>query len=94
MEPDNKFHLNLIVSGRVQGVGFRFAARNIAILYGIKGSIKNLSNGDVYIEAEGNRHQLNRFIEWCYKGPSYACVENITALDGKLIGYQYFDIVG
>jgi acylphosphatase len=86
-------HLNITISGRVQGVGFRFSALKAANLYGIKGHVKNLANGDVYIEAEGNDEQLNQFISWCYIGASYAKVENIDIEEDKLKGLKFFDII-
>jgi acylphosphatase len=86
-------HLNITISGRVQGVGFRFSARNAANLYGIKGNIKNLINGDVYIEAEGNEEQLNQFIKWCYNGPKFANIENIYIEEDVLKKFKYFDIL-
>jgi acylphosphatase len=86
-------HLNLTISGRVQGVGFRFAARNAANLYGIKGNVKNLINGDVFIQAEGEDAQLEQFINWCYNGPSYARVENIDIEEGNPKDFKFFDIV-
>jgi acylphosphatase len=86
-------HLNITISGKVQGVGFRFSARNAANLYGIKGNVKNLINGNVYIEAEGNLEQLNLFITWCYKGPGYAKVENIEIEEDSLKMFKFFDII-
>jgi acylphosphatase len=86
-------HLNLTISGRVQGVGFRFSACKAANLYGIKGNVKNLINGDVYIEAEGDDLQLKQFINWCYTGLSYARIEKIDIEEDKLKGFNFFDIV-
>jgi acylphosphatase len=86
-------HLNITISGRVQGVGFRFSARNAANLYGIKGNIKNLVNGDVYIEAEGNEDQLNQFIKWCYDGPKYAFIENLNIEEDRIKKFKFFDIL-
>jgi acylphosphatase len=86
-------HLNITITGRVQGVGFRFSARNAANLYGIKGFVKNLINGNVYIEAEGNDVQLKQFLNWCYNGSSYARVENIEIEEDKLKEFKFFDIV-
>jgi len=86
-------HQNITISGRVQGVGFRFSARNAANIYGIKGNIKNLVNGDVYIEAEGNEDQLNQFIKWCYDGPKYAIIENIYIEEDKMKNFNFFDIL-
>ena len=62
----------IIVQGRVQGVGFRYFVNRAAINYDIKGYVKNLPNGDVEIDAEGEEYKLNLFINECKKGPSYA----------------------
>jgi acylphosphatase len=85
-------HKNITIKGRVQGVGFRFATRTMAISLGIRGYVKNLSSGEVYIEAEGTEIQLRHLTDWCYKGPDYAHVENVTIEEGKIAGYQVFDI--
>jgi acylphosphatase len=87
-----KIHKNITVSGRVQGVGFRFACRNMANSLGIKGYVKNLYDGDVYIEAEGTEVQLKHFIDWCYSGPGYANVTNILISDSDVKNYSYFEI--
>jgi len=65
------------VSGRVQGVGFRHSARRHARLLGLKGFVKNLANGDVYIEAEGSRNSLDELVNWCRKGPGFGFVESV-----------------
>ena len=87
-----KIHRNITIKGHVQGVGFRFTAKNMAISLGIKGFVKNLYNGDVYIEAEGTELQLRHFIEWCYTGPGYAHVEDVIIENSKFADYQFFDI--
>ena len=85
-------HKNIHISGRVQGVGFRFSARNAARQYGIKGYVKNMSDGSVYIEAEGNEQHVEQFVEWCKRGPSHAYVEDITVNDDNVKGFSVFDI--
>ncbi len=91
--PDiRKIHKNITVIGRVQGVGFRYTCRNMANSLGIKGYVKNLYDGNVYIEAEGTELQLRHFIEWCSEGPSYANVIDIKTSDDKVKGYNYFEI--
>ena len=45
-------HLDIIVEGKVQGVFFRAATKAVADQLGVKGFVKNLANGTVYIEAE------------------------------------------
>jgi acylphosphatase len=92
MSDNTIIHLNIIVSGRVQGVGFRYSARNYAEILGITGLIKNLTNGNVYIEIEGSKDQLGKFIDWCYQGPSYAEVDEVNIREDNLKNYSYFKI--
>lgn len=67
-----KIHVN----GYVQGVGFRWRTVREAASIGIKGFVRNMPDGSVYIEAEGTRKQLGYFVDWCKKGPGY--VESVT----------------
>lgn len=85
-------HKNITVTGNVQGVGFRFSTKNMAISLGIKGFVKNLYNGDVYIEAEGSEVQLRHFIEWCHKGSSYSRVYDVKIEDDELKHFTHFEI--
>jgi len=57
---DERVHA--IFSGIVQGVGFRYAARRIALATGVKGHVKNLRNGSVEIIAEAPKETLLEFI--------------------------------
>jgi acylphosphatase len=74
---EEKLLYKIHVRGYVQGVGFRWSAVREAKYRGIAGFVKNLSDGSVYIEAEGSGKQLRAFVEWCKKGPGY--VESVTA---------------
>lgn len=65
------------LSGRVQGVAFRYYARDMAYYYGVKGWIKNLENGEVEAVIEGSKAAVKKMIFWCKKGPALAIVENI-----------------
>jgi len=87
-----KLHYRVTVTGRVQGVGFRFETRNIARKLGIRGFVKNQYDGSVYIEAEGNDEQIKQFISWCRNGPVHARVDEILAEPGDYIGFGYFEI--
>ena len=53
---------SIIASGRVQGVGFRAYVQEIAEEMDISGWVRNLSNGTVECEAEGDDEQITRFI--------------------------------
>lgn len=80
------------VSGRVQGVGFRYNAAREARNRGISGFVKNMSNGDVYIEAEGSADDLKHFVEWCKKGPAFGYVESVTVDSYLPANYEDFRI--
>ena len=80
------------VRGRVQGVGFRWGAAIEARNRGIRGFVKNLSDGSVYIEAEGSGEQLNAFVEWCKKGPGFGSVESVTTDSFPPVNYPDFRI--
>lgn len=58
-----KLELHIIVWGRVQGVGFRMAARHYALKYNLVGSVRNLEDGNVEIFAQGSRQELENFIQ-------------------------------
>ena len=50
---------HIVFSGRVQGVGFRFTALNIANRYGLKGYVRNLPDGDVEMLAQGTAEMID-----------------------------------
>ena len=65
------------VSGRVQGVGFRYHTLKQASALRVSGFVQNLPDGSVYIEAEGEPLQIEAFVEWCRQGPPCAWVEDL-----------------
>lgn len=82
----------ITVNGNVQGVGFRYHTRKMASFFLIKGFVKNLSNGDVYIEAEGENLGITEFIKWCHLGPDNAHVTKVNYIEGELKKYQHFEV--
>jgi acylphosphatase len=71
----NKKAIHLIVSGRVQGVGFRYFAQFKAREYNIFGWVRNTPDGKLEIEAEGEPEQLQTFIDWIKIGPSRGIIK-------------------
>ena len=69
--------LRLVISGRVQGVGFRFSAYDEAKELAIAGYVRNLPNGDVEIVAEGSRENLQMLAAWAHLGPPSAHVAEV-----------------
>ena len=75
--------IKLIVKGLVQGVGFRFFTKLTSTKLNITGYVKNLDNGDVLIEAQGTRSNLDKLKVQLYKGNGFCKVVSIeeTKLD-------------
>jgi acylphosphatase len=74
---DSIIEVNLIISGRVQMVGFRFFAYHTAGELNINGFVRNLPDRTVEITAQGNRENVNRFIARMRSGPSSARVNDV-----------------
>ena len=55
--------IKILFSGTVQGVGFRFTARRLAVDFAVTGYVKNLANGNVGVWAEGTRGEIEQFID-------------------------------
>ncbi len=70
--------VHLIVSGVVQGVGFRAFTLSVAHRAGVVGWVRNRPDGTVEIVAEGEREQLQSFISAIRRGPISARVDNVA----------------
>ena len=73
----DKIRVHLYISGRVQGVGYRYSTYNLAQKLGIFGWVKNTYDGKVEAVFEGDSKLVEEMVNWCYKGPSMATVTNI-----------------
>jgi acylphosphatase len=69
--------VHIVVSGLVQGVGFRYFVYDQAKRLGLKGFVRNLFNGNVEIEAEGNRSIVEELIDAVKVGPRVAHVSDV-----------------
>jgi acylphosphatase len=78
MEREIRCLLNLVVSGRVQGVGFRYFTAHRARVHAIAGWVKNRYDGKVEIEAEGSRGDLELFLGEIRSGPSSSHVTHVS----------------
>jgi acylphosphatase len=68
-----------LVSGRVQGVGFRYFAQEAALLEGLSGWVRNLPGGAVEVLAEGDTEAVERFARRIARGPAMARVDDLAA---------------
>lgn len=85
-------HLDIIITGKVQGVFFRSTSKAVADQLGIKGTARNRPDGTVFIEAEGDDFSLELFLEFCHKGSDRAVVENVSSSEAELKNYVNFEI--
>ncbi len=69
--------LHLIISGRVQGVGFRFSAYDEAKDLALAGWVRNIPSGEVEIVAEGSRENLQMLAAWAHLGTPSAHVTEV-----------------
>jgi acylphosphatase len=73
------------ISGRVQGVGFRYFAQNSAEQLGIAGYVKNLSDGRVEVYAIGGTAQLQALARELRRGPRLAGVTEVNESQAELL---------
>ena len=73
--------VHLLISGRVQGVGYRYWARSFAVRLGLKGWVRNMADGRVELLAIGGTADLDRLVDACRLGPSSAAVTDVTVSD-------------
>lgn len=86
-----KKHLNIRITGKVQGVWFRDSTKAVANQLGITGFVRNEPDGSVYAEAEGVPLKLDQFLEWCHEGPERAGVENVEVQESEALqGFSDF----
>lgn len=82
------------VSGKVQGVWFRASTREQALVLGLSGYVRNISDGRVQVEAQGNIDVLDKLEQWLQHGPPMAKVSGVEylkiALKSLDSGFQIF----
>ena len=83
----------ILVSGRVQGVGFRYFSQSRASKYNIKGFIRNTYDNKVEIVCQGEEEELEQFINEVRKGPAFSVVSDMEIEEiKKPQKYNSFDI--
>ncbi|MCB1171987.1 MAG: acylphosphatase [Leptospiraceae bacterium] len=85
-------HWSITVCGRVQGVYFRQSTLQKARSLALTGYVRNLPNGDVYIEAEGEALQLQELLTWCHAGPPMARVSAVQSQVGTIKNFTDFSV--
>ena len=83
-----------VVSGRVQGVGFRWFVEREAALAGITGWVRNCDNGDVEVMATGTADQHRSLRQKLQQGPRAARVDQVSESKAALLEANSFRIEG
>ena len=84
--------VQLIVSGKVQGVFFRDSTRRKAIELGLVGYAKNLADGTVEISAQGNEEKINELIAFIKNNPGHSKVKYVKINHKELENFSGFEI--
>lgn len=85
---------NIIVKGLVQGVGFRYFVYYRAVRLNLTGYVKNLFNGDVEIDVEGDRSSIEELIKEVKVGPRFAEVKDVIVRWKNIENfYKGFEII-
>lgn len=69
--------VQVVITGDVQGVGFRAACQREAQAHGVSGWVRNRWDGAVEALFEGPTEAVNALLRWCYDGPPLAAVEDV-----------------
>jgi acylphosphatase len=82
----------VLVSGRVQGVGYRVACAREAGAAGLAGRVRNLPDGQVEAVFEGPRSEVEALVAWCRRGPRSAVVRAVHVSEEPVTGASGFAI--
>jgi acylphosphatase len=81
-----------VISGRVQGVFFRDTCERVASGLGVRGWVRNRSDGTVEVAAEGSRDAVDALLDWCREGPPRAKVIGIEVRDEPVAAERGFRV--
>ena len=86
-------HADITILGSVQGVGFRYAAKQKADELGLAGFVRNEPGGTVRMEIEGEEGNVQKFILWCREGVPAASVRAVNvSFDPQTKNFSGFEI--
>jgi acylphosphatase len=78
----NIISVHMLITGRVQGVGFRESMRLVAQALDVTGWVRNLADASVEAVVQGDEEAVDRLVGWCHNGPPGA---NVRFVEAKLI---------
>lgn len=84
--------VHVLISGRVQGVGYRMWTENTAMALGLSGWVRNRRDGSVEAVFQGSPEDVAEIIERCWEGPSMAKVARVDVVDESAGEFTDFDV--
>jgi acylphosphatase len=88
----SQIRAHVFVSGRVQGVGFRYSNVETAKHLGLSGWVRNLPDNRVEAIFEGSEEVVKEMVRWCHQGPPGAMVKDVVVEYGEIEGLQGFEV--
>ena len=88
----NNIRIDLIISGKVQGVGYRYFIKKKAESLGILGYVINKKDGSVFIAAQGDKKDLDNLIEYCHRGTPFSIVKSVKKIPNMIDILEEFHI--
>lgn len=82
----------MVVRGDVQGVGYRYTMRMIAVEAGVSGWVRNRRDGSVEAEVEGAPGQVDEVLAWMAEGPPGSRVDEAETTDAAATGERGFEV--
>ncbi|WP_013321186.1 acylphosphatase [Gloeothece verrucosa] len=84
---------SVLISGKVQGVGYRYWTVQTAKALGLKGWVRNKPDGRVEAVFQGSTEQVEQMIQLCHQGPVAAIVSDVTVEMGEPESYAGFQVI-
>tara|TARA_Y100001970_G_C14250607_1_gene871538 strand:- start:313 stop:573 length:261 start_codon:yes stop_codon:yes gene_type:complete len=85
--------MDLIITGKVQGVGFRYFVKKEAEKLGISGYVKNEIDGSVFVVAEGNLNDLESLTKLCNLGSPHSVVKKVKIIKKQIENLEGFNVI-
>ncbi|HNY17392.1 MAG TPA: acylphosphatase [Treponemataceae bacterium] len=92
MQERGKVAFRIVVTGSVQGVGFRAFTVSLARRNGITGSVMNDEDGSVAIIAEGEARSIDRFVEGLKEGNGWSRTDRVSLTEIRPMGFTSFEV--
>ncbi|GAB2865343.1 acylphosphatase [Nocardioides pacificus] len=84
--------VDVVVTGRVQGVSYRAATEQEAHRHGVRGWVRNEPDGSVAAHFEGSPHAVAAMLAWCREGPRFADVDDVRVTEARAEGAAGFSV--